>query len=123
MLMRTFLALAAFTIVGSAAAADSTTYLLRDAADLARVCSVAPGDPNYANAAGFCHGILVGAFRYYESAVTRANRFVCAPLPTPTRAKVMNDFVTWTGAHPANMKDPAIDTLFRYLAETYPCKG
>jgi hypothetical protein len=108
--------------MGSAVAADSSNYQLRDAADLVGICSVARDDPNYANAVGFCHGVLTGAFRYYEATVTSANRFVCAPTPTPTRTRVMNDFVTWARAHPANMKDPPIDTLFKYLAETYPCK-
>jgi Rap1a immunity proteins len=120
--MRSLTALMAFIFVGSAAAADSNNFQLRDAGDLARICSVPADDPAHANAVGFCHGILVGAFRYYESAVTSGNRFVCAPTPTPTRAKVMNDFVAWAGSHSGNMKDPPIDTLFRYLAETYPCK-
>ena len=121
--MRSLLALLAFILSGSAIAADSNTFQLRDAGDLVRVCSIEPGDPTYANAVGFCHGVLVGAFRYYESVATSANRFVCAPNPTPTRSKVMNDFVAWAGSNAKYMKDPPIDTLFRYLAETYPCKN
>jgi hypothetical protein len=95
---------------------------MRDAADLVKVCSVDAADPAHANAMGFCHGVLVGAVRYYDSAVTGSKRFVCAPNPTPTRAKVMNDFVAWSSTHPAYMKEGAVDTLFRYLAEAYPCK-
>jgi hypothetical protein len=120
--MRSLVILMALVFTGSAVAADSSNFQLRDAADLVRVCSVGPDDPAHANAVGFCHGILVGAFRYYESSVTGANRFICAPTPTPTRTKVMNDFVAWAGTHSGNMKAPAIDTLFRYLAEAYPCK-
>jgi hypothetical protein len=122
--MRSLMTLLALVFTGSAMAADSGSFIqLRDAGDLVRVCSVGPDDPTHANAMGFCHGVLVGAFRYYESTVTAgANRFICAPTPTPTRTKVMNDFVAWAGKRSANMKDPAIDTLFRYLGETYPCK-
>ena len=120
--MRYLIALAMFTFVGSTLAADSSNYQLRTAADLVTVCSVGPSDPNYANALGFCHGILTGAFRYYESTAANTNRFVCAPTPTPTRAQVMTNFVTWARAHPADMKGAPIDTLFKYLAETYPCK-
>ena len=120
--MRVMTAMMAFICMGSAAAADSNTYQLRNAADLVSVCSVPRDDPHYDNAIGFCHGVLTGAFRYYESVVTAPKRFVCAPTPTPTRTKVMDDFVKWAGSHSANMKDPAIDTLFRYLVETYPCK-
>ena len=120
--MRSLTAVMALICMGSAAAADSSNYQLRDASDLVRICSVTPSDTNYANAIGFCHGVLTGAFRYYESVVPGPKRFVCAPNPTPTRTKVMDDFVKWAGSHSANMKDPPIDTLFRYLVETYPCK-
>jgi hypothetical protein len=121
-LMRSLFVLAALMLAGSAVGADSNTFQLRDASDLVRICSVGADDPVHANATGFCHGILVGAFRYYESAVTGPNRFVCAPNPTPTRAKVMSDFVAWAGSHTGYMKDPPVDTLFRYLVEQYPCK-
>ena len=116
-------ALAAFTCIGSALAADSSNYQMRDGADLVSVCSIPPTDPLYHNALGFCHGVLTGAFRYYEATVTSANRFVCAPQPVPTRTKVMDDFVIWARSHSAALKEPAVDTLFRYLVETYPCKS
>jgi len=102
-------------------AADSNNFQLRDTADLVRVCSVAPDDAHYLNATGFCHGVLVGAYRYYDSTVKPANRFICPPNPIPTRAKVMGEFVKWANSNPKYMKDGAMDTLFRYLAETYPC--
>ena len=120
---RSLAALAAFTCIGSAAAADSSTYQLRNGADLVSICSVEASDPNYANSLGFCHGVLTGAFRYYEATVTTKDKFVCAPQPIPTRAKVMNDFVVWARSHSASLKEPPLDALFRYLVETYPCKG
>lgn len=121
--MRSLSVLVAFILSGSAIAADSNNFQLRDAGDLVRICSTDSGDPHYNNATGFCHGILVGAFRYHESAAAAGGkRFVCAPTPVPTRAKVMNDFVAWAGSHAQYMKDGPIDTLFRYLGETYPCK-
>jgi hypothetical protein len=119
--MRKLMLVAALMTSGAAVAADSSTFQLRDADDLVRACSVPADDPLYANATGFCHGVLTGAYRYYESTVRAESRFVCSPNPTPTRAKVMNDFVAWAKAHPQHMKDPPVDTLFRYLAETYPC--
>lgn len=50
------------------------------------------------------------------------NRFICTPSPVPTRAKVMGDLVVWAKSRPQYSNDPPIDTLFRYLAETYPRK-
>jgi hypothetical protein len=107
---------------GAALAVDSSTFQLRDANDLVRACTAPADHPLHANATGFCHGVLTGAYRYYESTVAAPNRFVCPPSPQPTRASVMNGFVAWAKSHPQYMKDPPIDTLFRYLAETYPCR-
>jgi hypothetical protein len=120
--MRKLIVLAALMASGAAVGADSSTFELRDAADLVRACSVPQKHALYANAMGFCHGVLTGAYRYYQATVTAENRFVCTPTPVPTRAKVMNDFVAWAKSHPQYMKEAPIDTLFRYLEETFPCK-
>ena len=120
--MRAIVAAIALAVSTGGMAATSSDFQLRDASDLVKVCNVPRDHPAHDNAVGFCHGILTGAFRYYESAVPSANRFVCAPNPTPTRAKVMNDFVAWSAKNAQYMKEPAIDALFRYLTETYPCK-
>lgn len=100
----------------------SDTFELRDTQDLVRACSVPEKHVLYRNATGFCHGVLTGAFRYYQATTTAENRFVCPPTPTPTRTKVMDGFVAWTKAHPQHLKEPPVDTLFRYLEETFPCK-
>lgn len=122
--MRTLILIAAgAALAAPAIAADSSTFQLRDAGDLVAICSVPASDPNHLNATGFCHGVLTGAFRYYEATIGRDKRFVCAPAVIPTRAKVMNDFVAWSRTRSAMLKDPPIDTLFKYLAETYPCKS
>lgn len=120
--MRSLIFVAALLTSGAAVAVESSDFQLRDTNDLVRACSVPSDHALYANAAGFCHGLLVGAYGYYVHTVTAENRFICPPSPVPTRAKVMNDFVTWTQSHSQFMKDPPIDTLFRYLAETYPCR-
>lgn len=120
--MRRLMFAAALVASGTALAVESSTFQLRDTGDLVRACSVPADHPLHANATGFCHGVLVGAYRYYDATVTAESRFICSPSPTPTRAKVMNDFVAWAKARPQVMKDAPLDSLFRYLAETYPCK-
>ena len=120
--MRRFILAAALMTSGIGFAADtSSTFELRDASDLVRACSVPPKHVLFKNAIGFCHGVLTGAYRYYQATVTDENRFVCTPNPPPTRSKVMNDFVIWAKSHPQYMKEPPVDTLFRYLEETFPC--
>ncbi len=92
------------------------------AADLARVCSagVSGVDPNHQLA--FCHGVLAGAYGYFDTTVPAADRFVCLPNPSPTRAKIADGFVAWLKARPQYNGDGAIDALFRYAAEAFPCK-
>jgi hypothetical protein len=120
--MRSLIFAASLLTSGAAVAVDSSNFQLRDTNDLVRACSVPADHVLHANATGFCHGVLTGAFRYYESTVAAGDRFVCPPSPTPTRARVMNDFVAWARARPQTMQDPPLDALFRYLAETYPCR-
>jgi hypothetical protein len=120
--MRRLILVAALMTSGAAVAADSSNFQLRNADDLVVACSVPADHALHANATGFCHGVLVGAFTYYNSTIAAENRFICAPSPPPTRAKVMNDFVAWAKSRPQYMKDPPLDTLFRYLAEAYPCR-
>lgn len=120
--MRGLILVAALLTSGAAFAVESSTFQLRDTNDLVRACSVPADDAVYANAVGFCHGLLVGAYGYYAATVPAENRFICPPNPVPARSKVMNDFVAWAQSHPQFMKDAPIDTLFRYLAETYPCR-
>jgi hypothetical protein len=119
---RLILATALMTSTMVFAADASSTFELRDASDLVRACSLPQEDVLYRNAIGFCHGVLTGAFRYYLATVPEEKRFVCAPNPPTTRAKVMDGFIVWAKSHPQYMKDPPVDTLFRYLEETYPCK-
>lgn len=120
--MRRLILAVALMTSGVVVADDSRTFQVRDADALVRACSVPPDHKLYANATGFCHGVLTGAYRYYESTVTVENRFVCPPTPTQTRAQIMDGFVAWAKSHQQYMKEPPVDTLFRYLEETYPCK-
>ena len=120
--MRSVVAAIACTIAGPVIAADSQIFQLRDTSDLVAVCSVAQNHPHYDTAMGFCHGILVGAYSYYDSAVAAPKRYVCSPTPTPKRAHVMIGFVAWARMRPELAKTRPVDTLFRYLGETYPCR-
>jgi hypothetical protein len=121
-IMRNLVLAATLLASGAAIAADSSNFRLRDTNDLVVACSVPAEHTLYANATGFCHGVLVGAYSYYNATVPAEGRFVCPPNPVPTRAKVMNDFVAWAKARPQVMKDPPLDALFRYLEEAYPCR-
>lgn len=120
--MRALLLAAALAVAAPAHAAERENYQVRHTADLVRVCATDPGAADYGTAIAFCHGILVGAYGYFEVSTVEEARYVCPPTPRPSRAKVMSDFVAWTKAHPQHDQSHSIDVLFRYLAETYPCR-
>jgi hypothetical protein len=101
-IMRIALAVASLALAASAQAAPPEHFRLQTAADLSRV--------------------LAGAYGYFLSATPAADRFVCTPNPAPSRAQVANGFVAWLKARPQYNNDGAIDALFRYAAEAYPCK-
>lgn len=120
--MRHLIAVGALILASSAQALESDDFMLNETADLVALCSTAEDNPAYANAMGFCHGILTGAYRYYLASALPQDRYVCSPNPPPTRQEVMSGFVNWVSAHSEYLGDRPVDALFRYLAETYPCQ-
>ena len=120
--MKHALAAASLALALCAPAMAQEHYRLQTAAELARVCAPAPGDKNAATSLAFCHGVLAGAWGYFSSSVPAADRFVCPPAPATTRTQVANGFVAWLKARPQYNGDGAVDALFRYAAEAYPCK-
>jgi len=98
-------------------------FVIQKAEDLVDVCAVTPDEPLYQSAIHFCHGYLVGAYHYYRKAVPGAGKepFVCLPNPTPSRNEVVRLFVSWAQSHPQYQAEDAVDALFRFAAEQWPC--
>jgi hypothetical protein len=120
---RLMIAAAVAATLGAAAhAAPADSYRARTTADLVAVCSTTSGEKDYASAIAFCHGVLAGAYNYYDLTTLGSKRFVCPPDPAPKRAQVASDFVAWAKARPQYMDAHGIDTLFRFAAEKYPCR-
>ena len=104
-------------------AATPDQFKARTTADLVGLCSAEPADANYVAAIHFCHGFATGAYQYYLSlaAASEANRFVCPPEPPPSRTEAIAGFVTWARQNALAMAEPPVESMFRYLAEHYPC--
>jgi hypothetical protein len=120
--MKLVLAAAGLALALSMPAMAQEHYKMHTAADLARTCSPAASDKDAGLSLAFCHGALAGAWGYFNSTVPAADRFVCPPTPAVTRGQVASGFVAWLKARPQYNNDGAIDALFRYAAEAYPCK-
>lgn len=97
-------------------------YQLRHTADLVTVCSMPPSSSEHATAVAFCHGVLAGAWGYYVASTAPPEREICPADTALTRAKVAEAFVAWAKARPQYMQANAVDTLFRFAAQAYPCK-
>jgi hypothetical protein len=106
----------------SAHAATNDQYQVRSAADLVAICDTQSSAPDYATAIAFCHGWGAGAAAYHRAITPKEAEFVCVPDPAPKRSKVLADFIAWVKAKPERSKEAAVDAVFRYLGETYPCK-
>ena len=123
---RTVIALALAAVLAPSAARaalNQDDFYIHNAQDLVDLCAAPTGDPLYREAIHFCEGFLSGAWQYHmaETAGPQGQRFVCPPDPPPTRDQVVAMFVTWSGQHPQRMLEPAVDALFRFAAEKWPC--
>jgi hypothetical protein len=117
-------AILALILCGSRSfAADADNFRVNSTGDLLALCSADPAAANYSAAIHFCHGFASGAYQYHQmvAAAVPTARFVCVPEPAPTRSEVIAGFVEWARRNPNYTADKPVDSIFRYLAERYPC--
>jgi len=109
---------------GLASAVQPEDFQVHTTQDLIDLCSTSADDPLYAAAIHFCHGYLVGAVHYYVASTSGpgTEKLVCFPNPRVSRTKAVAMFVDWAKAHPQYMKEMPVETEFRFLTETWPCK-
>ena len=113
-----------FLIPGFAGAVTDKDFEAKTTQNLVNLCSVSADDPMYHQAINFCHGYFVGAYAYYEavSAGPEGVKLVCLPEPRPSRNEAIEMILEWIKSNPQYLKEPAVDTEFRFLMEKWPCK-
>ncbi len=106
-------------------AASEDQFHVRTTGDYVALCTAAPDQPNYVAAIHFCQGFASGAYQYYSSLAGKSpdDRFVCLSNPPPSRDQALAAFVAWVRANPSAQNDPPVESIFRYLAQTYPCSA
>jgi len=114
------LALPALALGGAVSEKD---FQAQTTENLINLCTATPDDPLYQQAINFCHGFLVGAYRYYyaEHSGPKAIKLVCFPDPPPSRNEAIGMFIEWAKAHPQYMQEGPVETEFRFLMEKWPC--
>jgi len=105
-------------------AVDNRDFEAQTTKNIINLCTASPDDPLYHQAINFCHGYLVGAFHYYEASRSgpKAMKLVCKPDPQPSRNETIGKFIDWAKARPQHWGEPAVETEFMFLIETWPCK-
>jgi len=114
-------ALTAMLLVQPAQAQRSVILQARTAGELAELCAASPKDPQGDAKINFCHGFAQGAI-IVEQRHTEGKKQFCFPSPAPTRTATMGEFVNWVRALPEHRTPSAIDGLFQFLGERFPCK-
>jgi hypothetical protein len=123
--MKQFLALACVlaSLSASAAwAAQPLTLRVGTASDLAELCGTNPKDPAADAKINFCHGFAQGAIDVELRRAAGDKKPFCFPSPTPSRGATMTEFVNWVRALPDHRSMGAVEGLFRFLGERFPCK-
>ncbi len=108
---------------GALAAGTGANFPPKTVRDLLTICMAPKSDPMMMAEVGFCHGYVEGAVIVEMAHEKQKNAHVmfCIPSPPPKHRQVMASFAAWADAQPARLDQPAIDGLFTYLAQTYPC--
>lgn len=114
-------ALSAILPVIPAWAQRSTILQARTAGELADLCAANPRDPQGDAKINYCHGFAQGAIQV-EIRRPGEKKVFCFPNPPPTRTATMNEFVGWVRALPDHRTPPAVEGLFQFLGDRYPCK-
>jgi hypothetical protein len=102
-------------------AAQPLNLRVSTANDLAELCGANPKEPAADAKINFCHGFAQGAIDV-ELRRGGEKKAFCFPSPTPTRTATMMEFVNWVRALPEHRSVNALDGLFRFLGERFPCK-
>jgi hypothetical protein len=91
--------------------------------DLIEICTPAKEDPMMAAAINYCHSFAQGAVLVEEAHEGHRDvrKLFCLPLPPPPSGSEIGKFIAWANALPSRLDQPAVDGMFIYLAETYPC--
>jgi hypothetical protein len=112
--------IAPFTVL----AVETVDFEVQTTKNLLNLCTSSSEDNLYTEAINFCHGYLIGAFHYHQASRKGPDTQpqICVPEPAPSRNDTISMFVEWAKANPQHHNELPVETEFRFLMETWPCK-
>ena len=127
---RTLAASLAFGLGVHTAGADTMTsegysledYHLKDAQNLADICTLDQSHPDHTTAMAFCYGFFEGAIHYHDMVKTMPGyvEVVCDPEDT-TREEAVAEFTRFLKANPQHGGEMPLDAVVRGLSARWPC--
>jgi hypothetical protein len=107
----------------ASAAVTQSQFPPRTVRDLIAICAPANDDPLMTAAINYCQGFAQGAVIVEEAHEEHRDvrKLFCLPSPPPGEGSEIAKFIAWANALPSRLDQPAVDGMFIYLAETYPC--
>jgi hypothetical protein len=97
-------------------------YQLRTSGDLLDICALDDSHAQYWEARGFCLGYFAGGIDLHDAlAAGREFPQIACPTEGVTRNDVVETFVTYAEAHPEHLNERPMDTVFRAVADRWPC--
>src|SRR5215471_16823109 len=102
---------------------DGIAISAEEVRDLIEICTPAREDPMMTAAINYCHGFAQGAVAVEQAHEGHrdARKLFCLPPLSPPSGSEITKFIAWANALPSRLDEPAIDGMFIYLAEAYPC--
>lgn len=114
-------ALGLCAVPAAQAAVPDGTFPPRTVRDLVAICAPAQDDPRLTGSLNYCHGYAEGAVIVELAHSAKGRKLFCLPDTKPDSGEALGQFITWANAEPARLDRPAIDGLFLFLAEKFPC--
>lgn len=102
-------------------AVTAEEFMLNNAGDLLKLCTVEAGSAVAREAIHFCHGFIAGTYRYHEALVPKFGRVVCPPEGV-TRNDGVRIFTEYLQANPQHQTNSPTEVLVESWAAKYPCR-
>lgn len=116
-------AIAGASVCGARAALNESQFPPQTVRDLVAICAPAQDDPMMTPAINYCHGYAEGSVivEMAHEARNRSPALFCLPKPAPASGGELTSFIAWANQDPTRLDKPAVDGMFLYLAQKYPC--